>query len=148
MTDPRTIADYLQVATPVEDEIVVVDRGGYVSRFGTAQAYETFLAGISAVRQSLYDETTGRWMVGTLDQLIDDSPGAGWPERLRAVRKMRGMTLAQMATALGYGHGTYVANLESGRATITPMLERLIAAYEARGPISEAEHAEMAHPVR
>jgi transcriptional regulator with XRE-family HTH domain len=54
-----------------------------------------------------------------------------WPRRLKALRKARGMTLAQMAEALGYSQGTYVANLESGRATITPMLERLIAAYEA-----------------
>jgi hypothetical protein len=44
------------------------------------------------------------------------------------------MTLAQMATALGYSQGTYVANLESGAATITPMLQRLIAAYEASSP--------------
>lgn len=54
-----------------------------------------------------------------------------YANRLRAVRKDMGLTLAQMADALGLMQGTHVAALESGRATITPMLERLIEAYEA-----------------
>jgi transcriptional regulator with XRE-family HTH domain len=53
------------------------------------------------------------------------------PERLRAVRKDMGLTLAQMAVALGFSQASHVAALEAGRATFTPMLTRLIDAYEA-----------------
>jgi transcriptional regulator with XRE-family HTH domain len=53
-----------------------------------------------------------------------------WPERLRILRKAMGFTQAEMAEALGYGAASRVAELEAGRATVTPMLQRLIAAYE------------------
>ncbi len=63
MSDTNT-ADYRQIADAATDDIVVIDRGGFVTRFGTASAYEVFQAGLSALHQSLFDETTGRWIVG------------------------------------------------------------------------------------
>jgi DNA-binding XRE family transcriptional regulator len=128
MTNTRT-ADYQQINS-LTDTIVVIGKEGHRLTFETLEDYDVFQAGVSAMHLSLYDDTTGRWLVGTLDQLVDESPGAGWPERLRVVRKAMGMTQAQMAQALGYSHATRVAELEAGKATITPMLERLITAYE------------------
>lgn len=127
-SDPKT-ATYTRIAS-LGDTYKVRDARGEISTM-SMHAYGCFLTGLRAhpAGLSLFDEVTGRWMVGTLDQLDDGT--SDWPERLRAVRKARGLTLEQMAHALGYSHGTYVANLESGRATITPMLERLIVAYEA-----------------
>jgi DNA-binding XRE family transcriptional regulator len=131
MTDPRTSADYLRIASTT-DTIVVCDRDGHRSTFETLNAFELFAVGVSARRLSLYDDTSGRWMVGTIDQL--DDAGIDWPERLRAVRKARALTQGQMADVLGYSHASHVAALESGKLTITPMLERLIAALEASSP--------------
>ncbi|RWM17820.1 hypothetical protein [Mesorhizobium sp.] len=62
MTDPRTQADYVQIAS-LTDSIVVIDREGHRSTFETLADYETFKAGVSACRMSLYDDATRHWLV-------------------------------------------------------------------------------------
>jgi DNA-binding XRE family transcriptional regulator len=127
--DPKT-ASYTRIAS-LGDTFKVRDQLGEISTM-SMHAYGCFLTGLRAApgNHTLYDETTGRWMVGSILHL--DGSDDDWAERLRAVRLARGMTLAEMAQALGYAHGTYVANLESRSAKITPMLERLIEAMEAQ----------------
>jgi DNA-binding XRE family transcriptional regulator len=126
--DPKT-ATYTRIPS-LGDTYKVVDRAGEVSTM-SMHAYGCFLAGLRqhAGDLSLFDEITGQWMVGTIEQLIE-SPGNGWPERLRVLRGRMDMTQAEMAKMLGYGAASRIAELEAGKATITPMLERLICAYE------------------
>ncbi|MER8619213.1 hypothetical protein NKG99_20640 [Mesorhizobium sp. M1409] len=59
--NPQT-ADYQQV-TSLTDRIVVCDREGHRNTFETLADYEVFKAGVSAMRKSLWDDTSGRWLV-------------------------------------------------------------------------------------
>ncbi|MER9336021.1 hypothetical protein NKJ06_18860 [Mesorhizobium sp. M0293] len=55
------------------------------------------------------------------------------PTKFRDIRKALGLTQAQLAEVLGYGHAVRVAEFEgiAGKHPVPPLLDRLMRAYEA-----------------
>lgn len=52
-------------------------------------------------------------------------------EEFRTLRMALGLTQAQLAKVLGFGHGNYIGAMENGRRAIPPLVDRLMVAYRA-----------------
>ena len=82
--------------------------------------------------------------------IIEIEPDAGprenltmmTPQEFRAIRERMGLTQAELAFQLGYRAASRVSEIENGTFAITPMLARLMRAYEDGYRSADWPHAD------